>query len=1590
MSSRSAMMLQWWPFPNVRAAVRGVVMLRILGRLLVAVLLSSIAHPASASIAIDVTTSKDLSTSSTTVTTPAFSTAAANELLLAFISTDYSSGTNTTVTSIAGGGLTWVLVIRTNVQSGTAEIWRAFAPSALTNVSVTATLSQSVASSITVMSFTGTDTSGINGSGAIGATRSGSAASGAPTATLVTTRANSWVFGVGNDYDRAIARTPGTGQTLVHQYLATIGDTYWVQRQNTTTPLSGTSVTINDTAPTTDRYNLSVCEILTAPGTLAISGTISPSSGGSGATVTLSGSASATVSADSAGSYSFNGLANGSYTVTPSKSGYTFTPLNQSVTVNGTSVSGINFTAQAVPSTWNISGTISPASGGNGAMVTLGGATSASVTADSSGNYSFSGLANGTYTVTPSKSGYTFTPASRTVTVNGANVSGIGFTAQPAASSGIHLVQTSVNGFESSVASISATFSSTNTAGNFLIVTGTAARPAGSIVISDTAGNTYIPALGPLTDVPQDVTAYIWYVPSCRGGANTITLTPGAPRAMEIHISEWSGLATNAPLDQTASASGFGTAASSGSVTTAVNGELIFGYTFISNSATAGTGFTPLTLVNGDLDEYQIQATAGPVAATFTQASGDWFVLMATFKPAVTDTRPPTVAMTAPANGATVSGTTIVSATASDDVAVAGVQFQLDGANLGAEATSAPYSVAWNTITIGDGSHTLTAIARDAAGNQTTSTPITVTVNNASNPAAVGQWSAPFELGLVAVNAIMLHTGKVLMYSGSFATSAVERVWDPASGDLTLVPNPYYNLFCSGHSQLADGRILVVGGFDSATLGAANANIFDPVTQTWSALPNMAYRRWYPTSTTLPDGRVLVTSGAQTCLTCLADVPEIFDPATGRFTTLPSARLGVPYYPFMFVLPDGKALDAGANENPVATSKLDIAAGTWTTVDPVVRDGHSAAMYQPGKILKSGTAADSGTAGNAAATAYVLDANQPSPAWRQIASMAYPRAFHNTTLLPDGSVLVTGGGTVLDGYDVTKAVFSAELWSPTSEAWQTLSRAAVPRLYHSTALLLPDGRVLTAGSGNDGPAVNQTRGELFSPPYLFKGARPTISSAPDQIQYGATFPVQTSDAASVASVSLIRPGAVTHAFDQDQRFLGLNFTAGTDSITVQAPANANLAPPGFYMLFLVNSAGVPSIAAFVHLPAPSVDTEPPTPPTGLSGQGQIGSATLTWGASTDNTGVALYNVHRATTSGFQPTTANRAGQSTSTSFSDIGLAAGTYYYVVTAQDVVGNVSGMSNEVSVTVLADTAAPTVTITTPGDQTTVWGSIPVTASASDDVGVAGVQFQLDGQALGAERTTPPYSVTWDTSTTSNGAHSITAVARDAAGNRAQATVTVIVSNTSQTPNGLVAAFSFNQGSGVQVPDASGQGNTGTISSATWTTAGKFGAALSFNGSSSWVTVADAASLDLTTGMTIEAWVNPSSGSGWRSVVLKERAGGLAYALYSANNGSRPAGYVHTSTDIGASGTSAVPFNVWTHLALTYDGATIRLFVNGVQVGSRAAAGAAVVTSGALRIGGNSVWGEYFKGKIDEVRIYNRALTAAQIQTDMNTPIP
>jgi hypothetical protein len=1243
---------------------------------------------AAKTLTIDVTTSKDGAGNSTTIASPAFSTAAGNELLLAFVATDYLSGANTTVTGVTGGGLTWALVVRTNAQSGSSEIWRAFAAAPLSNATVTATLSQSIVSSITVMSFVGANTAGTNGSGAIGATASKSAATGAPTATLVTTANNSWVLGVGNDYDNAIARTPGAAQTVVHQDLTAAGDTYWVQRQTGTTPVSGTSVTLNDTAPTTDRYNLSLIEVLPAPPVLTwtLSGSVTPSANGSGTTLALSGAASASATADANGNYSFSGLANGSYTVTPSKGGFTFVPTNQPVTIAGANPAPVNFTAQVVGPTWNISGTITPTAAGSGATVTLSGAAGAVTTADAAGNYTFSGLANGTYTVTPSHSGYTFTPTSASVTISGANSpptnfigQGLGpiwditgtispssggagatlsvtgaasfsviadangnYTASQLAD-GNYTITPSKNGYTFNPSSRAVTVSGANVPGiNF-----TAVPPANSITLdsntskdgptasatittaafSTTASNELLLALvatdylgGANTTVTgvggggltwtlvvrtnaQSGGSEIWRAFAAAPLSNTtVTATLSQSVVSSITVMSFTGIngsGTNGSgaIGATVSKSA-ATGAPSATLTTTGNNSWVLGVGNDFDNAITRTLGSGQSLIHQYLtptgDTYWAQMLTNPVAAAGTSVTINdtapttdrynlSIVEILAGSAGVSDTMPPTVSMASPAPGTSIASLETVSATASDDTSVAGVQFLLDGAPLGSELTTQPYSMTWNTTTVASGSHTLAARARDGVGLTTTSTPITIAVDNSGNPAVVGSWSSVVNLPAVAVNLILLQNNNVLFYQDG----ATPTVWNYLNNTFTNIP-ALADLFCSGQALLADGRILVVGGYGGSgnALGIANAEIFDPTNNTWTSVPNMAYKRWYPSATTLSDGRILVTAGWQTSAHTNAGISEIYNPATNAWTQLTNANNPFETYPFMYLLPDGRVIHIGGSEYPTDTDVLDLNTNTWSVVDPNVVDGGSATMYAPGKFMKAGSAADSQNVGPSSNTTFVLDMTQASPGWRETASMAYPRTFFNLTSLPDGSVVATGGETDKNGGNIANAVYAAELWSPQTQTWSTMASMHTPREYHGTALLLPDGRVLVSGMGADfGNVPDQKSAEFYSPPYLFKGARPTISQAPSQVQTGSnsTFFVGTPDGASIASVTLIRTGAVTHFFDQNERNVPLSFTQTSGGLTVTAPANTDLAPPGYYMLFIVNSSGVPSVAPFVKV-----------------------------------------------------------------------------------------------------------------------------------------------------------------------------------------------------------------------------------------------------------------------------------------------------------------------------------------------------------------------------------------------------------------------
>ena len=197
--------------------------------------------------------------------------------------------------------------------------------------------------------------------------------------------------------------------------------------------------------------------------------------------------------------------------------------------------------------------------------------------------------------------------------------------------------------------------------------------------------------------------------------------------------------------------------------------------------------------------------------------------------------------------------------------------------------------------------------------------------------------------------------------------------------------------------------------------------------------------------------------------------------------------------------------------------------------------------------------------------------------------MEYRRAYHTLTVLPDGKVLATGGQTETDGVDETTGIVATEMWDPDTDTWTTMAAHRRPRLYHSSALLLPDGRVLLAGGGAFGAAKNEDNGEIYSPPYLFKGPRPSIAGGPSTLNYGQQFTLNTPDADRIRSATMVRMGSVTHNLDMDQRFMNLTMSAGAGSVQLQSPSNANVAPPGMYMVFLIDDQGVPSVGHIVKV-----------------------------------------------------------------------------------------------------------------------------------------------------------------------------------------------------------------------------------------------------------------------------------------------------------------------------------------------------------------------------------------------------------------------
>jgi hypothetical protein len=464
--------------------------------------------------------------------------------------------------------------------------------------------------------------------------------------------------------------------------------------------------------------------------------------------------------------------------------------------------------------------------------------------------------------------------------------------------------------------------------------------------------------------------------------------------------------------------------------------------------------------------------------------------------------------------------------------------------------------------------------------------------NSEGPPEEEGFWEDVVDIGVQAIHAIHLPvSGKILIwgYNHGQRTSAPGLLYNPATGatENILVGTA---AFCAGHSHLPDGRIFISGGRNSGGVGT----IFNPFTETFSAPIPVYGSRFYPTHTSLSDGRVFI-SGA---IGRRSAVPEIFDPATE--TTAPvgcldlgngryrcdQTRLRLHYYPRV-ALGEGDNLLVLPASRPMLARTFDFAQSLWVS-HPSPADPQGlwrpapTVYYAEGKALRAGTDSYASSSKAVGVTTVVEFDDIFNPTERTVAPMAYARNRNTLTLLADGKVLATGGKRSAPCTAGDPNVYHPEIWDPATEQWETLGPMQNTRVYHSSAILLRDGSVLSAGG-----EPRQTTSQIFRPPYLFRGPRPTVTSAPAQIAYATPFDVFTPDAASIQAVNLLRPGAVTHAYDQAQRFVPLSFTAAADRVVVTGPEEPYDAPPGYYMLFLISDQGVPSVAEYVRvLPSP--------------------------------------------------------------------------------------------------------------------------------------------------------------------------------------------------------------------------------------------------------------------------------------------------------------------------------------------------------------------------------------------------------------------
>src|SRR5215475_4120050 len=556
-----------------------------------------------------------------------------------------------------------------------------------------------------------------------------------------------------------------------------------------------------------------------------------------------------------------------------------------------------------------------------------------------------------------------------------------------------------------------------------------------------------------------------------------------------------------------------------------------------------------------------------------------------------------------------------------------------------------------------------------------------------------GQWTTlPYNMPINPVHATLLANGKVLIVAGSGGCPPTLKgcplgpPYGPSNNSGALLLNPEtgqtvqqfavsWDMFCNGMILLQDGRVLIDGGTlqYNPFLGAPNASIFDPTTNTFTDTQPTAHGRWYPTLLTLPDGRVLTFSGLKEAGGGTNQDYEFYSIGTGW-----SASHAAPWvpdlYPRLHVLPNGKVFYSGAQ---TVSRLFDPSTMTWTAniattnYTGVRTYGTSVLLplrpennYDPKIIIMGGGRPTSTN------TTEVIDMGAATPTWQYGPSMSQPRVEMNAVILPDGKVLAIHGSTYDE--DNSSASLNADLYDPASNTFSSAGAYLYPHLYHSVALLLPDATVWSAG-GNPWQGYYVPQQEIYKPAYLFNSdgtpaTRPSITGTPSSVGYNSAFTVQTPDAANVSKVVLVRNGSSTHAFGMDQRLVELSFTAGNGSLSVTSPPNGNIAPPGYYMLFLLNNSGVPSIASFIQvIGQPDFTAKASPSPLSISAgnQGSSTISTLISGEFNSSISLSVSGTPPGTTVTFNPATIPASGAGNSGMNVAVGMTTTTGTYPLT-------------------------------------------------------------------------------------------------------------------------------------------------------------------------------------------------------------------------------------------------------------------------------------------------------------------------------------